>query len=278
MIAALPAVLPFDRDITNIPTISTDRADAFFAIGAIGAGLFVLWALVELGLRRNPILALCLVGSLACNLTEPVWDVLGKMRFYHGNHFAWTEFGDLAQPIQYPYWAMFVYTGFAGVACYVFYLAFQTRNWRIFGYVVLAQAVMNVVLEGFVINSAYDYYGSQPWRIGSHFPLWWVPVNYGELLGGALLALAVRRWGVRGALTALPIVPSAFSAWQLWAGWPTYATINMSVGDAWRDVAAVAGVLIAAGSAYLIGQVLLGPPRTAATVPAPQRAVETVSV
>jgi hypothetical protein len=83
---------------------------------------------------------------------------------------------------------------------------------------------------------------------------------------------------VRGALTALPIVPSAFSAWQLWAGWPTYATINMSVGDVWRDVAAVAGVLIAAGSAYLIGQVLLGPLRTATAVPAPQRTVQTVSV
>jgi hypothetical protein len=267
-----------DRDITNIPTISDHRADMFFAVAGIGAGLFVLWALVELGFRRNPILALCLVGSVLCNLNEPIWDALGKLRFHHGNHFAWTQFPDLAQPVQYPYWAMFVYTGFAGVACYVFYLAFQTRNWRIFGYVLAGQAVMNIVLEGFVITSAYDYYGSQPWRIGTDFPLWWVPVNYGEVLGGALLALAIRRWGLRGALVAIPVVPSAFSAWQLWAGWPTYATINLDVAGAWRDVAALSGVLIAAGSTWALGRALLDPPATRATAPAPVAEREAVPV
>jgi hypothetical protein len=259
------AMTASDRDITHIPTISADRADTFVLVSGIVAGLFLLWALYSLTARRSPVLMLCLIGSVACNLNEPIWDVLGKLRFHSGNHVAWTEFGDLAQPVQYPYWAMLVYTGFAGVACYVFYLVFQTRNWRLFGYCLLGQAVMNIVLEGFVITSAYDYYGSQPWRIGTDFPLWWVPVNYGELLGGALLALAVRRWGVRGSLLAVPIVPCAFSAWQLWAGWPTYATINLDVAGAWRDVAALSGVLIAAGSAWLIGRALLVPEPTGAT-------------
>ena len=181
-----------DRDITNIPTISSDRADAFVTVSAIMAGAFLLWALVELVWRRSPILTLCLIGSVLCNLNEPIWDALGKLRFHHGNHIAWTQFPDFAQPVAYPYWAMFVYTGFGGVACYVFYHAFSTRSWKIFGLAVLGQAVMNIVLEGFIITSAYDYYGSQPWRIGTDFPLWWVPVNYGEMLGGFLLCLAIR--------------------------------------------------------------------------------------
>jgi hypothetical protein len=266
-----------DRDITNIPTISADRADAFFTVSAIVAGLFVLWALVELVWRRSPVLTLCLIGSVLCNLNEPIWDALGKLRFHEGNHIAWTQFPDLAQPVHYPYWAMFVYTGFGGVACYVFYKAFESRSWQVFLGAVVGQAVMNIVLEGFIITSAYDYYGSQPWRIGTDFPLWWVPVNYGEMLGGFLLCLAIRHWGARGALTAIPLVPCAFSAWQLWAGWPTYATINMDIDGAWRDVAALSGVAIAAGSAYLMGKVLLDPPARK-SAPAAEPAREPVAV
>jgi hypothetical protein len=252
------AGLPFDRDITNIPTISAHRADVFAWAAGISAAVFVLIALAELVIRRSPVLALCVLGSVLCNLNEPIWDALGKLRFHHGNHFAWTEFGDLAQPVQYPWWAIFVYTWFAGAACYVFYRVFQARvSWPVYWGFLAGQAVMNIVLEGFVITSGYDYYGHQPWRVGSDFPLWWVPVNYGELLGGALLALAVRRWGMRGALFAVPIVPCAFSAWQLWAGWPTYALINSDVSAAWRDVAACAGLAIGLVSFWLIGRAML---------------------
>jgi hypothetical protein len=261
--------VPLDRDITQLPTISGDRADVFFWVAAAGAGAFVLWGLVSLGWRRSPVLALCLIGSVACNLNEPIWDALGKLRFHHGNRIAWTEFGDLAQPVQYPWWAMFVYTGFAGVACYVFYWMFTKRSWRLFWTLMAGQAVMNIVLEGFVITSGYDYYGHQPWRVGTDFPLWWVAVNYGELLGGALLALAIRRWGARGALAAIPIVPCAFSAWQLWAGWPTYAAINLDIAEGWRDVAAGSSLAIGAVSCWLIGRALIdnaGPTPTAVPV------------
>ena len=41
-----------ERDITQIPTISSDRADAFFTLSAIMAGAFLLWALFELVFRR----------------------------------------------------------------------------------------------------------------------------------------------------------------------------------------------------------------------------------
>jgi hypothetical protein len=272
------AALAAERDITQIPTISADRADAFFTVSAIMAGGFLLWALFELVFRRSPILAFCLLGSVLCNLNEPIWDALGKLRFHEGNHIAWTQFPDLAQPVHYPYWAMFVYTGFGGVACFVFYKAFASRSWKIFGYAVLGQAVMNIILEGFIITSAYDYYGEQPWRIGTDFPLWWVPVNYGEMLAGFLLCIAIRHWGLlKGGLTSIALVPCCFSAWQLWAGWPTYATINMDVHGAWRSLAALSGVGIAAGSAYLMGKVLLDPPATATTpAPAQQRERETV--
>jgi hypothetical protein len=267
-------MIALDRDITRIPTISSDRADAFFWVAGTVAAAFVLWGLVSLGWRRSPVLALCLLGSVACNLNEPIWDALGKLRFHHGNRVAWTEFPDLAQPVQYPWWAMFVYTGFAGVACYIFYWMFTKRSWKLFWTLMAGQAVMNIVLEGFVITSGYDYYGHQPWRLGTDFPLWWVAVNYGELLGGALLALAIRKWGARGALAAIPIVPCAFSAWQLWAGWPTYAAINLDIAAGWRDVAAASSLAIGAVSCWLIGRALIdnaGPAATA--VPAAQTEV-----
>ncbi len=256
----IAAALPLERDITQIPSISSERAEAFTTGGAIVAGIIVLWALVELVGRRSPLLLLCLIGSLGCNLCEPIWDVLGGVRFFHGNNTAWTQFPDLAQPIHYPYWTMFVYTAFGGAACFVFYKAFATRSWRIFVGALIAQASFNIFLEGFLLTSLYDYYGEQPWRIGTDFPLWWVPVNYGEMLAGFLLFLAIQHWGAaKGSLAAIPLVACSFSAWELWAGWPTYAAISLDIHGAWRDLAAITSTAIAAGTAYLMGKHLFGP-------------------
>ena len=249
--------------------MSSERADAYLTGAAIVAGIFVVWALVELVRRRSPILLFCLIGSLGCNLSEPIWDALANLRFTENTATAWTQFPQLEQPIYYPVWAMLVYTGFGGVACFAFYKAFATRSWRIFVGALIGQAVFNIVLEGFVITELYDYYGSQPWRIGSDFPLWWVPVNYGEMLAGFLLYFAIRHWGaVKGSLFAIPLVGSSFSAWELWAGWPTYAAINLDVNGAWRDLAALTSTAIAAGTAYLMGQYVCGPlTRKALTAP-----------
>ena len=268
----IAAALPLERDITNFPTMSSDRADAYLAGCAIVAGIFVLWGLFELLRHRSPILLYCLIGSLGCNLSEPIWDALANLRFTEGTTTAWTQFPNLPQPIQYPLWAVFVYTGFGGVACFAFYKAFATRSWRIFLGALVGQAVFNTVLEGFVITELYDYYGSQPWRIGSDFPLWWIPVNYGEMLAGFLLYLAIQQWGVlRGSLAAIPLVGCSFSAWELWAGWPTYASINLDVNGAWRDLAAVASTAIAAGTAYLMGRYLCGPLTREALAPVQQQ-------
>ncbi|GAA0608891.1 hypothetical protein GCM10009547_08620 [Sporichthya brevicatena] len=268
------AALPLERDITQIPTISPERAEAFTTGGVIVSALIVLFAFVELARRRSPLLLLCLVGSLGCSLSEPIWDALGGVRFFHGNHTAWTQFPDLAQPIHYPWWTMCTYTAFGGLACYAFYKAFATRSWRIFVGALIGQAVFNIFLEGFLLTSLYDYYGEQPWRVGTDFPLWWVPVNYGEMLAGFLLFLAIQYWGpAKGGLAAIPLVVCSFSAWELWAGWPTYAAINLDIPGGWRVLAAFTSTTIAASSAYLMGKYLFGPVTREAlvAVPRPER-------
>jgi hypothetical protein len=254
--------------IGPIPTISPQHAEVFFFVFGAIAVLVVLAAIAESVRRRSPLMLICLIGSVLCNPVEPIWDALGKLRFHHGNYWAWTEFPDLAQPVQYPWWAAFVYTFFTGVTCYVFFRMFENRvKWSTYWLFVAGQAVMNIVLEGYVITSAYDYYGDQPWRIGSDFPLWWVFANFGELLGGALLALAVRRFGRRGYPLAIVLVPSSFAAWELWAGWPVFATLNMSVGPVWRDVAAVLTAAIAVGTIWVIGRLMLPAEQRVAALP-----------
>jgi hypothetical protein len=246
--------------IGPIPTISALHAQVFFYLFGALAVVVLLAAVAEGTRRRSPLMLICLVGSVLCNPVEPVWDALGKLRFAHGNYVAWTEFPDLPIPVQYPWWAAFVYTFFTGVTCYVFFRMFQANvSWRTFWLFAGGQAVMNIVLEGYVITSAYDYYGYQPWRIGSDFPLWWVFANFGELLGGALLALAVRRFGTRGYPLAIVIVPSSFAAWELWAGWPVFAALNTDTGPLVRNLAALLTAGIAVGSIWFIGKAMLGP-------------------
>ena len=78
--------------IGPIPTISAQHAEVFFFVFGAIAVLVVLAAIAESVRRRSPLMLICLVGSVLCNPVEPIWDALGKLRFHHGNYWAWTEF------------------------------------------------------------------------------------------------------------------------------------------------------------------------------------------
>lgn len=242
----------------------------FLGIAAATAGLCLIWAIVKMIRGRSAVLLWCMLGSILCNPIEPSWDVLGHL----GSETAFTMFPDLDIPVHYPWWAALVYVEFSGLACYLFYLIFQKKiSTRTFWWAMGGQAVMNIVLEGIVISPGYDYYGYHPWRFLTDFPLWWVFTNYGELLGGALLFLAVRRYGERGGLLAIVIVPSSFGAWELWTGWPVFTAINMDVHPVWPNLAALLTAVIAIGSIHVIRKVML-PDGAAARAPLPSTAEE----
>ncbi|NKQ54264.1 hypothetical protein HFP15_15355 [Amycolatopsis sp. K13G38] len=253
-------------DITTVPTITSAHAWTFFVVFGSFAAIILLAGLIELIRTRSALPLYCLLGSVLCNPVEPIWDALGKLRFHKGNIVAWTQFRDLPVPIEYPWWALFVYTFFTGVTFYVFFQIFRRgTTWKLFWWCVAGQAVMNFVLEGYIITSAYDYYGEQPWRIGSDFPLWWVFANFGELLGGALLVLAVRQFGRRAYPLAIILIPASFAGWELWAGWPVYAAINSDAGAVVQNLAAVVTAALALGTLYVVGRGVTATPRVART-------------
>lgn len=255
--------LPVGIPIGDIGSITDSHAQAFLYVSGGFAVLVAIYALYELAAKRSALLIWCLLGSVFCNFAEPFWDALGGLRFKEGNILAYTMFPDLPQPIHYPVWAAFVYTYFTGVATFVFarmFMADVTR--KTFWWFVAGQAFWNIVLEGLVITSAYDYHGYQPWRFLTDFPLWWVFANYGATLAGALIVVAMRKWGNRAQLGLLFIVPSSFAAWEMWAGWPMFAALNSNAGWLWVNVAAFATAGICMVTLWAMYELLHREPRT----------------
>lgn len=244
--------------IGPVHTITHAHALTFLVVSMVCAALVLGYAVADLVRKRSALLFYCLAGSVFCNACEPIWDALGGLRFFDGNITAYTMFPDLPVPVHYPWWAAFVYTYFTGLATYVFIRMFQSNvRRRTFWLFMAGQAVMNIVLEGVIITSAYDYHGNQPWRILTDFPLWWVFANYGAVLAAAVIVTAVRRWGTRARLTAIFVIPSSFAAWELWAGWPVYAALNSDLGSVARNIAALMTAGICAVTLWAISDLML---------------------
>lgn len=242
---------PMDLPIGDLGNISHAHALAFLYVSMAFAVAVLAFAVYDLVKRRSALLIYCLLGSVFCNVAEPFWDALGGLRFKEGNIWAYTMFPDLAVPVQYPIWAAFVYTYFTGVATYIFVRMFQADVKRsTYWWFIAGQAFWNIVLEGVVITSAYDYHGYHPWRFLTDFPLWWVFTNYGATLAGALIVVAMRNWGTRGQFAAIVIVPSAFAAWEMWTGWPMFAALNSGVGWLGTNVAAFLTAFISMGTLW----------------------------
>jgi hypothetical protein len=235
--------------------MSPAESDGLLIYAIVISGLLTIVALYHLVRTRSPLILSCLVGGVLCVASEPIWDVIGHLHFSEGNHFAFTMFTQLQNPIHYPWWAVLSYVQFSGISAYLFYWIFSARWTRVtyWWLAVAGQFVMNVAVEVIYIRiHAYQYYGAeQPLRVLG-FPLWWIFADIGELLAGALLCYFVPRYGFRGALTPIVIVPSAFGAWQLWAGWPVYTTINMDISPAWTNLAGVVTAAISLTTIWFI--------------------------
>lgn len=152
--------------------------------------------------------------------------------------------------------------------------------WSTLLYSLFAFFVSNLVIEvPLTALKLYDYYGPQPFQFyPGGFPLWWLFTNLGGVASGVLLALAVRRYGVRGTLLAVPLVPCAFGAWEMWAGWPTFVSMTMGVSPVWSYVGAVCTILLSLGPLAAIVHAASAAPRDPASVteqplvPAPGKA------
>lgn len=244
--------------VEQFVTLTASENTAIMGIAITVSALCFGWALIDLVRRRSPLLLLCLIGSLLSNPIEVFWDVLGHLRHHAGTPEAFTMFTDLQVPVRYPVWAFLIYIGFSGVACFAFYRMLEKGPTKgVFIAMMAGQAVMNIVLEGYVITFAYDYYGYQPWRFFGDFPAWWVMANYGELLGAMLLLLAVRRYGPSAHWLAIVIVPGSFAAWEMWAGWPMYWVLNANASWLAINIAAFATAGIGIGTVWMIGRIMV---------------------
>jgi hypothetical protein len=259
-------VLAVGLPIGPVGAITHSEALVFLIVSMAGLVAVIGYAVYDVIRRRSALLIYCLAGSVFCNFAEPFWDALGGLRFKDGNIWAFTMFPDLAVPIHYPWWAAFVYSYFTGVASYIFARVFQAGVKRsTFWYLIIGQAVWNIVLEGLVITDAYDYHGDHPWRYGTDFPLWWVFTNYGVVLAGAVIVVATRRWGTRASAAAALVVPSSFAAWEMWSGWPVFAALNSDLGAIGRNIAALLTACISVGTLWAMREFMQPAVDTAAT-------------
>ena len=241
--------------VEKVVTLTPAENSAIMAIAIAVAAGSLIWALFELGWRRSPLLLLCLIGSLLSNPIEVFWDVLGHLRHHAGTPEAFTMFTDLAVPVRYPAWAFLIYMGFSGVACFTFYRMLERgATKKTFITAMFGQAAMNIILEGYIITFAYDYYGYQPWRFFGDFPVWWVLANYGELFGAALILTLVRKYGPSAQWSAILIVPGSFAAWEMWAGWPMYWALNANFDWLAINAAAFATAAIGIVTIWMIGR------------------------
>src|SRR5260370_11306625 len=89
--------------------MSSAESDGLLIYAIIISAVITAVALYHLVRTRSPLMLSCLVGGVLCVLIEPIWDVIGHLHFSEGNHFAFTMFTQLRNPIHYPWWAVLSY-------------------------------------------------------------------------------------------------------------------------------------------------------------------------
>jgi hypothetical protein len=226
-------------------------------ISEIAVAVLVGLAVWEMVFLRSAVLLLCCIGGVFCNAVEPFWDMMGHLHFNTGNTVAFQAFAQATFPVNYPWWAVLLYIPFGGFQCWVFYLMItHAASKRGFLAVVSWQVLLNALIEIPLINAkVYQYYGQQPFRLLG-FPLWWVFTNFGEVLGAVVLVLMIKRFGPKGAISAVFIVPAAFGAWELWTGWPIFAALNLDTNIVVKHAAVLVSAAVSIATLWAFARLM----------------------
>jgi hypothetical protein len=194
--------------------------------------LFVLFALYQLLVKKEPLMLFLLAGGLLGEMLEPICDLLGMA--YHPEHGQMVGFVTLGREI--PLWLVLCYPWYFGAFAYRI-ITWEARGeltaqrfWAAMGVAVFFCFAIEI---GPVRNVLWDYFGEQPLMLFSKpgvthgMPLMWYIVNPTSVVAVAsFLALATRnlqgwqRWPV------LALMPVSIVGFHTGAFAPVYVTEN----------------------------------------------------
>jgi hypothetical protein len=215
--------------------------------GSVAAVLLV-WALVELVVRRRPLFLLLLLGGALCYAVEPMVDVLGLL--WHPVPGQWVAL-DTFRAV--PLWGLFVYVICFGGLPYVMYRDFRAHASvrRLLTWIGIFWLVDVAVEWPILASGLYVYYGDAPMTVGG-LPLYWLVMNIEGPLSTAVLLLrvpALRRGA--GMLAALLLPVTLDASGSVVTGWPVFSALHAGAAPWAAYGAAVATLALGAGALTL---------------------------
>lgn len=216
---------------------------------------FVVYAMVELVRRRNPLLVVLLAGGGIAYFNEPIDDLLGLV--WHPRPGQWVLF-DTFGPV--PVWGLFVYIALFGGIPYLMLRAFErgvtpARMWLWIGVFWLADLAVEIP----AINSGmYQYYGNPPMKVFG-LPLYWFAINIGGPIETAVILLVAGGFFAGWRLLLLLPIPMVLdAAGSVGMGWPIFSALHAESNTAVKYLAASITLAMAVTMLHLTIQYAAG--------------------
>lgn len=185
--------------------------------------LFAGYAVIQIVRRRDPLLAVLLVGGAVTYFNEPIDDLLGLV--WHPRPGQWVAF-DTFGPV--PVWGVFVYMALFGGIPYLMLQAFKrgatgTQIWTWIGVFWLADIAVEIPA---LASGMYQYYGDPPMKVFG-LPLYWFAINIGGPLETAVFLLVAGSFFAGWRMLLLVLIPMVLdAAGSVGIGWPIFSALH----------------------------------------------------
>jgi hypothetical protein len=214
----------------------------YTSIWAAVVAAFVVYAVVEIVRRRDPLLVVLLVGGAIAYFNEPIDDLLGLV--WHPRPGQWVLL-DTFGPV--PLWGVFVYIALFGGIPYLMYRAFQRgvtarQIWIWIGVFWIADIAVEIPA---IASGMYQYYGDPPMKVFG-LPLYWFAINIGGPIETAvILLIAGSSFAGWRLLALLPIPMVLDAAGSVGMGWPIFSALHAETSMPVKYAAAFATLAMA---------------------------------
>ncbi|MCV7102820.1 hypothetical protein [Mycobacterium palustre] len=203
---------------------------------------FAVYAAILLVRRRDPLLALLLVGGAVAYFNEPIDDLLGLV--WHPRPGQWVAL-DTFGPV--PVWGVFVYMALFGGIPYLMLQALKrgvsaTQVWTWIGVFWLADIAVEIPA---LASGMYQYYGDPPMKVFG-LPLYWFAINIGGPLETAVLLLVAGSFLTGWRMLLLVLIPMVLdAAASVGMGWPIFSALHAETNLFVKYLAALATIAMA---------------------------------
>lgn len=173
--------------------------------------------------RRDPLLAVLLVGGAVAYFNEPIDDLLGLV--WHPRPGQWVAI-DTFGPA--PVWGVFVYMALFGGIPYLVLQAFNrgVTGAQIWTWIAVFWVADIAVEIPALASGMYQYYGDPPMKVFG-LPLYWFAINIGGPLETAVLLWAAGSFFVGWRMLLLLVIPMVFdAAGSVGIGWPIFSALH----------------------------------------------------